>query len=128
MAKTILSIVQTAYRATIEEQDDAAVWFSAAVKNAGGDLTLLLCGQAIHYAVEGQDASGLSIGGPAPCRPPRLDHDLTQLIANGVAIYLIEDDVTERDLPKPRLIPGVRFVSRLDLPELLDRFDFVWHW
>ena len=57
-----LQIIRSAYRCTIEEQDDTAV---------------LLRGAAVNYAVTGQDASGLAFGGVAQTCPPRIDRDVT---------------------------------------------------
>lgn len=124
----ILNIVETAYRGTIEEQDDTILWLTHALKNAGADISVLLRGNAVNYAVRGQDASGLTFGEVKVAHPPEIDRDIQAMMAKGVTTYLVEEDAKERGLSEADLISGVKKVSRRDLPELLDQYDQVWHW
>jgi predicted peroxiredoxin len=128
MAKRILKIVETAYRATLEEQDDPVVWLAHALKTAGADVHLLLRGNAVNYAVRGQDASGLEFGGRRQTQPPRLAEDLASLVGKGAQVFYIEEDVAARNLERAELIDGVKPISQGGLPKLLSDYDQVWHW
>ncbi len=124
----ILNIVETAYRATIEEQDDTVLWLSHMLKNAGADISILLRANAVNYAVKGQDASGLCFGEVKMTHPPEIDKDVEKMIEKGVPVYLVQEDAKERGLSDGDMILGIRKLSRRDLPELIDEHDQVWHW
>lgn len=124
----MLSIVTSAYRGTLEEQDDTIVWVSHAMKGAGADLALLLQHNAVNYGVSAQDASGLSFGAKAQTQPPRLQADVAALLAKGVIVYVIDDDLAARGIDKGELIDGLTSVARADLPKLFSEYDQIWHW
>jgi sulfur relay (sulfurtransferase) DsrF/TusC family protein len=123
-----LNIIESAYRATVEEQDDTIVWLSHAMKSAGADVDLLLRANAVNYAVRGQDAAGLAFGAWKQTQPPRIDADLAGFIAKGAAVYAIAEDLSERGLEGLALVEGVKPVRKEALPNLLHAYDRVWHW
>lgn len=124
----ILSIVEAAYRATIEEQDDTILWFNQILKNAGADIAILLRANAVNYAVKGQDASGLVFGDTKMAHPPEIDKDVERMIEKGIPMYLVEEDARERGLSDGELIAGIKKVVRRGLPALFDQHDQIWHW
>ena len=123
-----LNIIETAYRGTIEEQDDTIVWLTHAMKGAGADLAVLLRGNAVNYAVKAQDASGLSFGAQQQTQPPELAEDIAKLLPRGVDVYIVEEDLADRGIATDELIGGLRPVGRGELAKLFDSFDQVWHW
>src|SRR5262245_22371678 len=123
-----LSIVESAYRATLEEQDDTIVWIHGAMKGAGADLAVLLRGNAVNYLVQRQDAGGLAFGDWRQTQPPRIASDLSALAAKGVDIHYVADDAAERGIVQTELIPGAKPVAREALAELLGRYERVWYW
>ncbi len=128
MAKKVLSIVDTAYRATLEEQDDTAVWFTHILGQGGADMTILLTGNAVNYAVRGQQPPPLSFGAATIDSPPRLDQDLHKAVEAGVKLALLRDDANLRGIPANLLMPEAEQISREQLAEFIDGFDLVWHW
>ena len=127
MAK-ILSVIERAYHGTIEEQDDSPMWMAAAVKNAGADMSVLLRGNAVNYGVEGQDASGLVIGGVPVSVPPTIDKDVQDLMSKGVAVYAVAEDLKARGIDKGRLLKGVEVIGQGQVAKLWDDHDDIWHW
>jgi len=125
---TVLSIVETAYRATLEEQDDTILWLNHMLDTAGLDVSILLRANAVNYAVRGQDASGLRFGKAELAHPPRIDADLQALLEKGVAVYFVREDLEERGIADAGIIDGAKGVSRRELPGMLGGFDHVWHW
>lgn len=126
--KRILSIVEAAYRATIEEQDDTILWLNHAMKNFGGDISILLSGNAVNYAVKGQAPREESLSDSILLRPPDLNQDLTKMIAKGITVYFTHEDAVERGLAETEWISGVTKISRNTLPELFNGFDQIWYW
>jgi hypothetical protein len=128
MAKKVLSIIDTAYRATLEEQDDTVVWFTHMLRQSGTDITILLTGNAVNYAVCGQQPPALTFGPAAIESPPCLDRDLYQALAAGVKLVLVRDDADVRGIPATTLMPEVEQISREQLADFFNGFDLVWHW
>ena len=123
-----LSIIESAYRATIEEQDDTIVWLHGAMKGAGADVALLLRGNAVNYLVQRQDAGGLAFGDWRQTQPPKIASDLAALAAKGVDIRYVAEDLSERGIERNELINGAQPVSRASLAELVGSYGRVWYW
>lgn len=123
-----LSIIESAYRATIEEQDDTIVWIHGAMKAAGADVAVLLRGNAVNYLVEGQDCTGLAFGEWRQTQPPLIANDLAALIDKRVEIYYVAEDLVGRGIEVSQLIAGVRPVTRAAVADLIAGYGRVWHW
>ena len=124
----VLNIIDSAYRATIEEQDDTILWLMHTLKGAGATLDVVLRGDAVGYAACGQDASGLAFGSWQQTEPPRIEQQLGSLVAKGATVYALADDLIERGLAPGELLPGVQALQQPALARLLPQYDCVWHW
>ena len=102
-------------------------WTMSGPKIQGQDLVVEV-GNAVNYAVKGQDASGLVFGSEKQTQPPELVEDLAKLLPKGVEVFIVDDDLAERGIEPSETIEGLTHVGRGDLPGLFDRFDQVWHW
>ena len=129
MAKKTLNIVESAYRAVMEEQDDTVLWLLAAMQAAGAEHTVVLRGNAVNYAVAEQGAPGLTIGQWKQTQAPRMSRDVLDLIENRkIAVYVVDEDLTERGIDHRELVSGMKFISRKELPKLIAEHQLVSHW
>ena len=103
MAKKTLNIVESAYRAVMEEQDDTILWLLAAMQGAGAEHTVVLRGNAVNYALAGQGVPGLTM-------------------------YVVAEDLADRGIERGELVPGVQLLSRTALPGLFAEYALVAHW
>ena len=123
-----LNVISTAYRGTLEEQDDTIVWLSHALKGAGADLDVLLRGSAVNYAVPGQEVEPLSFGDRRQKHGPRIPDDIAGLVSKDITVFVMSEDLTEYGIDQAELVRGVEVISGSDVPRLLDNYDHVWTW
>jgi hypothetical protein len=129
MAKKTLNIVESAYRAVMEEQDDMILWLLAAMQGTGAEHTVVLRGNAVNYAVAGQGAPGLAIGGWQQTQAPRMDNDIVDLIEKrNIPVFVIEEDSVARGIERGELAPGVELLSAKMLPKRMAAYEIVSHW
>lgn len=124
----VLQIVETAYRATTEEQDDTVIWISHAMRGASAELGVLLTGNAVNYVAGDQDGSGLTLGAWRQTQPPVIAQDLAALMRKDVPVYCIKEDLAERGLLECKLLEGIVLMSRAQMPRLFGEYDHVWRW
>ncbi len=129
MAKKTLNIVELAYRAVMEEQDDTILWLLAAMQGAGAEHTVVLRGNAVNYAVAGQGVAGLTVGAWQQTQAPRMDHDVIDLIEKRkIPVFVIEEDLSMRGIAPGDLVPGVRLISSRMLPGHMAEYEIISHW
>lgn len=124
----VLNITCSAYRATLEEQDDTVIWITQTLRRAGADVDLLLRASAANYVVEDQNVAPLAIGGRVQRHAPDVHGQIRELAESGAGIFILEEDLEQYGLRDCLKLPQARTVGTAELPGLLSGYEAIWHW
>jgi hypothetical protein len=128
MSKRILNVITCAYRATLEEQDDPVVWLTHSMRAAQAPIDVLLCGNAVCYGLQLQDASGLAFGERRQSHPPRIADDVAALLDGGASVFYAAADAGERGIDPAELLDGLTALEPGAVPDVFSRYDLILYW
>ncbi len=128
MGKRQLHLIEGAYRATLEEQDDTVVWLCHSLRGAGAELDVVLAGNAVSYGLRSQEVRPLRFGGRCQKHAPDLAGDLARLLAKRVTGYYVEEDAAERGIEAQELLETLVPLPRAKLATLFAGYAQVHRW
>lgn len=119
----VLSIVRDADLGAARRADPALDTNAYAVADEI-DLTLVLKDRAVELALadvccDGTELRGLAVPVTEPGR------DLRALLASGVQVYAVEEDLDARGIEPSTLVPGVTPLTEADLAGLIVTHDLT---
>lgn len=127
-SKTSLSIVERAYRGSLEEQYGHIVWLTQIMKAMGAPTSIVLKGDTVLYATRDQPRNGLTLGDIRIDALSHYESGIQSLLDLQVPVYAWSSDLERLDLSADELIPGVQALGHAGLIELIRRLDCVWYW
>ena len=129
MSKTASHIVETAYRATLEEQDDPVVWLCHACAAPAPSSTCCSTGNAVAYGVRAQEVAPLAVRQPAPAERARSRRRPRAVSSpSGSPASTWRRTPPSAAIDAGELLEGLVPVSRAKLALLFAGYDQVHRW
>lgn len=127
-SRSSLAILEHAYRGSLEEQYGHIVWLSRVMKRMGAPHALLLKGDAVLFARQGQSQVLLDIGGIPLTGISHLGSGVVALVDAQVPVYAWQPDLDRLGLTAADLVRGVTRINQGDMPSIVHQFDSIWYW
>ncbi len=124
----LLIIIEHAYRGAVEGQYGHILWTCRSHQRMGGQLGVLLKGNAVLYARQCQTDPPLTIGAYTLTHLNAYGTSLETLIREGGRAYLFAPDAERLGLTPADLLQTATWVQPSDLPPLFSEYDAVWYW
>ena len=70
----------------------------------------------------------LIIGGIPLYHPPKLDNYVQRMIEAGISVNAVLEELEDHGISTAEIIEEVELVNRVDLGNLFDQHDRIWHW
>lgn len=128
MTARSLAIIERSFYGTIEKQYDENLWLAHVLKKMGDDLTLLLRGNAVLYAVSSPEPSSLDIGKISLDHLPDYNKSLQNLVKADIDVFIIAEDCCRLNIKPKDLYSEVKIASTGYMACLLETFDNIWFW
>lgn len=128
MGKRFLAIIEKAYRGTVERQYNHVLYTLHALRTMRGEFGILLKGNAVFFALQGQTRHTLTIGEISLTGLPHYESAITALINDGVEIFVSSEDRKKLNMDPSRLILGVNEIDQETITQLFESYDYVWFW
>ena len=114
----------------IQHPDDGYIQpadLTQALAKAGGQMSVVLRGNAVNYAVAAQNPKGVTIGKLEIENPVAPTREIARMKSAGIPVYLIREDLERRGIAASAVVGDVEMVSQGQLAGLCGKFEQVWH-
>lgn len=127
VTRSLLLIVERAYRGSVETQFADVLYSVRELHRQSGGLDLALRGLAASYAVTAEFEPAIRIGGHHLDTLPDPRRSVRRLLDDGVGIWVEEPDLDALGTSaRDRLLPGVRHLPAHGLASRWPSYQRVW--
>lgn len=128
MVKRHLAIVERAFRGSLEEQYGHILWVATSLRKMKTEIDVILKGNAVLYAVKLQPRRHLDIGRLQIDQLPDYVQSITDMMASGMTLYVMQPDCYRLGIAIEELIPGVQSINTEEFVACLECYDLPWFW
>jgi len=110
------------------EPVDPQIFATGVGATTGINLTVLLRGDGVYYAMKDQNAKDIKVGGVTPvsevaATPSQVWTWIVKQTGNKV--LAVKEDLEKRAVAKEELADGIELVGSADIPRLLEQHDVI---